>query len=150
MSAQQYGPLLEYYIRKKYDYSKTKKDDCQGDCSKNGQNLEIKVSLATKKFNFVQIRPSHDCDIYIFTAYYLSQENVDDEGELFIFKVPKEEIIKIIASYGGYAHGTIKEYGEITIESITNGKSKEYSLRPIFNDDCWKALMFFQVPETAL
>jgi hypothetical protein len=40
----------------------------------NRKNSEVKVSLggAThSKFNFVQIRPSHDCDTYILTAYHL-------------------------------------------------------------------------------
>ena len=98
LSAQQYGPLLEKYIRIKFNYIKNKAEDCIGDCSKNGKNSEVKVSLggATHtKFNFVQIRPSHECETYILTAYHLSPENVDTEGELFIFKVPSGYIKKI-------------------------------------------------------
>lgn len=154
ISAQQFGPFIEKFIRMKFNYMKNNAKDCIGDCSKYGKNSEIKVSLGGQthtKFNFVQIRPSHDCDIYILTAYHLSIENVDDEGELYIFKVPKEEIKKIIVSYGGYAHGTIKEHGTITIESLNEEKStKEYALRPIINDDCWKALKIFRVDESEL
>jgi len=154
LSAQQYGPLLEKYIRTKFNYIKNKAEDCIGDCSKDGKNSEVKVSLggAThSKFNFVQIRPSHDCDTYILTAYHLSSENVEVEGELFIFKVPKEYIKKIVVSYGGYAHGTVKEHGIITIESLNDEKSiKEYALRPSINDECWKALMTHRVIESAL
>lgn len=154
VSAQQYGPLLERFIRTKFNYIKNKAEDCTGDCSKDGKNSEVKVSLGGTthtKFNFVQIRPSHDCDTYILTAYHLSTENVDSEGELYIFKVPKVEIKKLIVSYGGYAHGTIKEHGIITIESLNNEKSiKEYALRPSMNDECWKALISFRVPETEL
>lgn len=154
VSAQQYGPLLERFIRTKFNYIKNKAEDCTGDCSKDGKNSEVKVSLggATHtKFNFVQIRPSHDCETYILTAYNLSSDNVESEGELYIFKVPKEEIKKIVVSFGGYAHGTIKEHGKITIESLNDEKSrKEYALRPTINDACWKALMPFKVPESGL
>lgn len=103
VSAQQYGPLIERYILTKFNYIKNKAEDCTGDCSKDGKNSEVKVSLggATHtKFNFVQIRPSHKCENYILTAYNLSSDNVDSEGELYIFKVPKEDIKKNIVSFG--------------------------------------------------
>lgn len=154
VSAQQYGPLLERFIRTKFSYIKNKAEDCNGDCSKDGKNSEVKVSLggATHtKFNYVQIRPSHDCETYILTAYNLSYDNVESEGDLYIFKVPKEEIKKIVVSFGGYAHGTIKEHGKITIESLNDEKStKEYALRPTINDACWKALIPFKVSESEL
>jgi hypothetical protein len=47
---------------------------------------------------------------------------VESEGELYIFKVSKEDIKRIVVSFGGYAHGTIKEHGKITIESINDEK----------------------------
>lgn len=128
VSAQQYGPLLERFIRTKFNYIKNKAEDCTGDCSKDGKNSEVKVSLggATHtKFNFVQIRPSHDCETYILTAYNLSSKNVESEGELYIFKVPKEDIKKIVVSFGGYAHGTIKKHGKITIESLNDEKTQK-------------------------
>jgi hypothetical protein len=154
VSAQKYGPLLERFIRTKFNYIKNKATECTGDCSKDGKNSEVKVSLggaSHTKFNFVQIRPSHDCETYILTAYNLSSDNVESEGELYIFKVPKEDIKKIVVSFGGYAHGTIKEHSKITIESLNDKKStKEYALRPTINDACWKALMPFKVPESAL
>ncbi len=154
VSPQQYGPLLERFIRIKFNYTKNKAEECNGDCSKDGTNSEVKVSLggATHtKFNFVQIRPSHDCEIYILTAYNLSSENVELEGELYIFKVSKEEIKKIILSFGGYAHGTIKKLGKITPELLNNEKNiNEYTLRPTINDACWKALMPFRISESEL
>ena len=153
VSAQQFGPLLEKYIRIKFNYNKNDAKDCIGDCSKDGKNSEIKVSLggATHtKFNFVQIRPSQDCDTYILTAYHLSADNVDTEGELYIFKVPKEDIKKITVAHGGYAHGTIAELGEITTESVNEKNNREYALRPSYNDACWKSLLPFRVYEAAL
>jgi hypothetical protein len=151
VSAQQFGPLLEMYIREKYNYVKNNAKDCTGDCSKNGENTEIKVSLGGAmhtKFNYVQIRPSHDCDTYILTAYHVSSENVETEGELYIFKISKPDMITLIILYGGYAHGTIKEHGNISIESFLDKTSKkEYALRPMFNDGCWNALLQYRVYE---
>lgn len=149
VSAQQYGPFLERYIRTKFQYVKNRAEDCTGDCSKDGKNSEVKVSLggATHtKFNFVQIRPSHDCDTYILTAYYLSFDNVENEGELYIFVVPKADMQKLVVTYGAYAHGTLKEHGPIRAESL----DKEYALRPTLNDRCWKELLRFRVAETDL
>lgn len=155
LSAQQYGPLLEKFIRVKFNYAKNKAEHCTGDCSKEGKNSEVKVSLggATHtKFNFVQIRPSHDCDIYLLTAYHLCPENVEEEGELYVFRVPKEDIKSILLAHGGYAHGTVKEHGRITAESMkeVGGSSKEYALRPTVNDACWKALLPFRLHESEL
>lgn len=154
LSSQQYGPLLEKYIRTKFDYIKNDAKDSIGDCAKNGKNLEIKVSLggaSHSKFNFVQIRPSHNCDSYILTAYHLNFENVEEEGELFIFKVSKEDMKKIIISYGGYAHGTIKNNGSITMESLNDKENNlEYAIRPSVNDKCWQTLMSHRIYENDL
>lgn len=154
LSAQKYGPLIEKFIQIKYNYIKNKAEDCTGDCSKDGNNSEIKVSIGGAnhtKFNFVQIRPSHDCGTYILIAYHLSIENVELEGELYVFHVPKSEIKKIVATFGGYAHGTNKEHGEITMESLDDATSmKEYAIRPMINSPCWNALMMFRISESSL
>lgn len=153
-SAQQYGPLIEKFIRQKYYYSKNRAKDCIGDCSKNGENIEVKVSLGGanhNKFNFVQIRPSHDCDTYLLTAYHISIDNVETEGELYIFKLSKEDMKKIIVSHGGYAHGTIRENGKITLDSLyLPDNKKEYAIRPKFNDACWKLLLNHRIIESDL
>ena len=154
LSPQIYGPLLEKFICKKFNYNKNKAKDSNGDCSKDGKNCEVKVSFGGKtrdKFNFVQIRPSHYCETYILIAYNLSHKNANSKGELYIFKVPKEDIKKIVVSFGGYAHGTKKKNGEITIESLNDEKNiKEYDLRPTINSLCWKALIPFRVSESEL
>lgn len=154
VSSQQYGTLIEKYIRTKFDYVKNSAKDCAGDCSKDGKNAEIKVSLggaSHKKYNYVQIRPFHDCDNYIFTAYHLSFENVEFEGELYVFQVPKEEIKTLILAYGGYAHGTIKEHGKMTFDSLNDETNTiEYALRPCINDKCWNALLPFRISEYEL
>lgn len=154
ISSQKYGSILEKYIRLKYNYIQNKSKDCIGDCSKDGINTEIKVSLggAThNKFNFVQIRPGHECETYILTAYHLTMTNVEMEGELYIFRISKPEIKKILVLYGGYAHGTIKEHGIITADSLNDEKKiKEYALRPTFNGSCWKKLLLYRITESEL
>ena len=150
ISSQKYGPLLEKFFQEKFQYLKNDSKECTGDCRKEGKNYEIKVSLGGmtySKYNYVQLRPSHDCDFYILTAYYLSEDNLRMEGELFVFRVPKEEIKKLIVSHGGYAHGTVKEHGEITLENL--GK-KEFAIRPRYGDNCWKELLNFRVLESEL
>lgn len=156
LSSQQYGPLLERYIIEKFKYIKNNAKDCNGDCSKNTMNFEIKISFGISqksnscKFNFVQLRLTQYCESYILICYQLSPENIEENlGELYIFKVPKEELKKIVLSHGGYAHGTIKVNGVMTSESIDNTKN-EYAIRPSINDECWKKLMIFRVSEEDL
>ena len=114
-------------------------------------NLEIKSSSGGQRhnqFNFVQLRINHDCD-YLFTAYHLCEDNVEDLGELFAFLLRKREVIPILARFGTYAHGTIKKLGPIKEEDfwtldthvVDAQNSREYALRPKYGDACWQMLM---------
>jgi hypothetical protein len=153
ISAQSYGPLLEKYIIHKFGYTKNNSSNCSGDCVKEGQNIEIKVSLGGaehNKFNYVQIRLSHHIQIYILTAYYLNDNNVDSEGELFIFRLSKDQIKNIIMSYGTYAHGTIKNNGKITPESFISENNKEYAIRVKYGDKCWNDLIKYKINDNEL
>jgi len=154
LSSQQYGPLLEKYFQVRFGYTKNNSSDRTGDLSKNGINIEIKVSLGGKsydKFNFVQIRPSHEIKFYILTAYYYSKENADFGGELYIFKILKYDICYLILRYGDYSHGTIDRNGPITLESLNDSNViNEYSIRPRINDTCWKDLLKFRIDEKDL
>lgn len=154
ISSQQYGLFLEKYIINQYNFVKTGASECIGDCSRYRDNFEIKTSLggaSHEKFNFVQIRISQKINYYIFTAYNVNLENVEDEGELFIFKIPKKNIINILMNFGHYAHGTIKLNGKITLESLEDSKNlKEYALRPKINDKCWKELIKFRILENEI
>ena len=129
------------------------------------RNIEIKVSNGGQnmnEFNFVQIRMNHDCD-YILTAYYLSEENLEQDGEMFCFFLNKEDMISVLIKHGSYAHGTKGQNGEIKEEDfwtllvsqeggeedkkkkIINMKNPySYALRPTYNDECWKTLMQFR------
>jgi hypothetical protein len=154
ISAQQYGPILEKYIRVKNNFVKNTASECNGDCSKDNKNAEVKASLGGakhNKFNWVQLRVSHDIQYYILTAYHLTSKNVEAGGELYVFSVPKEHMPSLIANYGGYAHGTNKEHGAITLADLKDEKNKkEYALRPSYGDTCWLDIMKFRVNEMAL
>lgn len=150
LSGQVSGPLIEYYIKTKYSMEKNNASLCIGDLQHNQINFELKISTGGKennRFNYVQLRMNHDC-IYIFTAYYLCEDNIDNEGELFIFKLNKDNIKKLILSYGGYAHGTVQKLGKITeIELSNTANDKEYAIRPKYGDKCWNELLSFRVDE---
>jgi hypothetical protein len=150
LTGQYIGPILEKYIRLKYKMDKNNASACNGDTNRNGKNFEIKVSNGGKennKFNYVQIRPNHDCE-YILTAYYIDYTNLEQLGELFIFYLTKENIKNIILLYGSYAHGTIEKLGKITkadLDDINN--QKEYALRPKYGDKCWNYLLQIRIVE---
>lgn len=128
LSATQWGPLLETYIKKIFNFSKPD-DEISGDCkSKNNKNIEIKVSLGDNKeqFNFVQIRPDHKIDYYLLLCYNV---NEDEFGKIYWFLGKSKELYKLIPKYGGYAHGTIAKHGKIDDKTLF-GKNLEFALRP--------------------
>ena len=102
-------------------------DNISGDGSKNGKNYEIKLSLHARdsRFNFVQIRPDHNIDYYIFIGYNLE---FGDEGQACMLVIPSDAIYRLIVKYGGYAHGTIDKLGALTLENM-KGRNCEYALR---------------------
>lgn len=150
LSGQVSGPLIEYYIKTKYNMEKNNASLCIGDLQHNQINFELKISTGGKennRFNYVQLRMNHNC-VYIFTAYYLCEDNIDNEGELFIFKLNKDDIKKLILSYGGYANGTVQKLGKITEIELSNiANDKEYAIRPKYSDKCWNELLSFRVDE---
>jgi hypothetical protein len=57
----------------------------------------------------------------------------------------------IVLHHGSYAHGTQLHHGTITAEDLNEeANNKEYALRPVFGDACWKALLPFRVGEHSL
>ena len=145
------GPLIEKYIKNKYFMIKNNSSSCTGDLFYKGINIELKVSNGGKsnnKFNYVQLRMNHCCN-YFLTAYHISNENINNLGELFIFKINKNEMKDLILKYGGYAHGTVRNLGKISkedLDDITN--DKEYAIRPKYGDKCWNELLTYSVKET--
>lgn len=154
LSSQQFGPLLERYISTKHKFTKIKAKECKGDvCTLQGKSMEIKVSIGgsnRNKFNYVQIRPFHTCDEYIMTAYHLTFENVMNNGDFYIFKIPKKDMNIIIVNHGGYAHGTVKKLGAITLSSLLNTNTQEYAIRPVIGDACWNTLLTYRIEEQEL
>lgn len=154
LSGQITGNLIENFIKEKYFMGKNKSRECSGDLNINGKNIEIKTSLGgvkTNKFNYVQLRLNHDIDYYILTAYYLNDENVNNHGNLFIFKIDKENMVNLVFKYGGYAHGTKKHLGNINLENLLSGlNDREFCLRPIYNSKLWKELLNFRIDEITI
>ncbi len=148
LSAQQQGPLLERFCIQKQNFTKNNSSDCIGDCSKDGNHYEIKCSLGGRlhnRFNFVQIRPFQKVSHQILTAYHLTEFNVHEAGELYVFDIPKEAMQSLIVRQGSYAHGTKKKNGEITIDDLLlETNQKEQAIRTTIGDSCWEALQEFR------
>ena len=128
LSSQQWGPLLESFIKEKFNIGPAV-DSVSGDgCSSKGLNIEIKVSLGDKggQLNFVQLRPDHNIDYYLFLGYNLFKGEL---GQTHWLLCPSKELYTLLPTYGGYAHGTISKLGDITMENIY-GRGCEYALRP--------------------
>ena len=130
LTSSQWSMLLENYIKKLFNMEKAI-DNISGDgyTIETQKRIEIKVSLGTNDtggFNFVQLRPDHTLDYYLFLTYNIYEEEI---GKLYWFLCKPEYLYKLLPEYGGYAHGTIEINGPITKENIY-GKSHEYALRP--------------------
>ena len=151
LSGQITGPLIERYMRDAFQMTKVSASACIGDLRCEGVNYEVKISnggMKNNRFNYVQLRMNHECE-YILTAYYLDESNVKQLGELFVFRLDKKEMKQLILAYGSYAHGTKKVLGGISEEDLSrNDNQKEYALRPVYDDACWKALLKHRVPES--
>lgn len=153
LSGQVTGPLIESYLKEKYNMTKNSASLCIGDLKHKDVDLEIKASNGGKnnnKFNYVQLRMNHKCE-YLLTAFYLCPENIETLGELFIFKINKEILRNLILNHGGYAHGTIAQLGAITIQDLEDPTNdKEYAIRPSYGDKCWQALLPHRVQEDCI
>ena len=86
------------------------------------------MSLGDKKgqLNFVQLRPDHKIDYYIFLCYDLFYGKI---GKIYWFFLKSDDLYELIPKYGGYSHGTISVLGKINCDNI-HGRHCEYSLRP--------------------
>lgn len=146
LNGQTFGCLIEYYIIFKFSMEKVKASLQLGDAKKDDLYYEIKTSLGGKfhnKFNYVQLRLNHSIDYYIFLAYYIDKNNVNSCGELFIFKLNKQELENIISKYGQLAHGTKKE-------NKNENLYKEFAIRLTYNSKLWNILLKYRIKELVL
>ena len=155
INSQSGGSVFERFIKKDLEIGPAI-NNTSGDGHKNGNNYEIKVSLWSKNsnINYLQIRPHHNIDYYIFVAYNLYEDGPTGIGNAHIFKVPAKDVYGLIIKYGAsYAHGTISEKGITNIENIGNTEV-EYVLRanPTTKKgkklECWNDLMRYEVEYT--
>ena len=128
LSSNQWGPLLEKHVKKIFFINKPINNLSGDGNSKNNKNIEIKISLGQKngQFNFVQIRPDHNIDFYIFMCYNMYDDKI---GKIYWFLCPANKLYKLILLYGEYAHGTKEKLGDINSNNMF-GHNYEYALRP--------------------
>ncbi len=142
------GNLIERFIIDRYGMIKNNSTMRIGDAQLGGINYEIKASFGghnRDRFNYVQLRMNHNC-AYLLTAYYLCESNIHMFGQLFVFKLNKQQLIPIICTYGSYAHGSKKDLGAITFNSVSEPENKkEYALRVKYNSPCWHELLKFTI-----
>jgi len=143
------GLLLERYVKEKNNYKTNKKELAIGDFElPNGVNVEFKSSTGIGGncvFNYVQIRMNHECD-YMLTAYHLHQANIDEEGELYTFYLPKEAMKTLVLEHGQYAHGSKNKNGLITEADLSNENNiKEYAIRPKYGSTLWQKMLRFKI-----
>jgi len=128
LSSQQWGPLLERFIKDKFSIRRAANITSGDGLSPNGFNIEIKVSLGNNvgKLNFVQIRPDHNINFYLFLVYNIFE---GEKGSIHWLLCPSIQLYELLYTYGSYAHGTVSKLGKINHENIF-GRSCEYALRP--------------------
>ena len=142
---QSYGHVMNNWFRNSpySDFKNLKSSDRIGDDLVFGKyHTEVKASLCDdgKKYNYVQIRLTHDIHFYFLPTY----DFVLDKP--YYFLLTKKEMIEMIKlSNGELAHGTRSEKGSLE-ENITN-PDIEFSIRPVVGKDLWKELMKFDTNE---
>jgi len=142
---QSYGHVMNNWFRNSphSDFKNLKSSDRIGDDLVFGKyHTEVKASLCDdgKKYNYVQIRLTHDIHFYFLPTY----DFVLDKS--YYFLLTKKEMIKMIKlSNGELAHGTRSEKG--TLEENINNPDIEFSIRPVVGKFLWKELMKFNISE---
>jgi len=123
--------IMEKYLKNKFSLINSYTHNSGDGITQNGKNIEIKVSLgdAKGKFNFVNLRPYHNIDYYLFMCYNLYEKKY---GKVYIFICKSSKIYSLLPKYGEYAQGNITTLGPITKQSIIKNKKKyiTYVLRP--------------------
>ena len=119
-----------------------------GDIKTNRHTFELKVSLVgseKRNFNFVQVR-NQPVDFYILIAYYVDSINLYDLGELFIFKLNKDELNVFVSKC--FSHGSKSLWEKI------NNKIKilvvEKDFRVAYKSVKWYKLLKYRISEQEL
>ena len=142
LTTQGYGHVIDTWFSEHYEFKKLKSSDGVGDDKVfDKYNTEVKASLCDdgKKYNYVQIRLTHDIDFYFLPTYdFISYKS-------YYFLLSKKEMIEMVKKYGEYAHGRKDEKGPI-VDNIFN-PDIEFCIRPVVGKECWKEFMKFDVNE---
>lgn len=142
LTGPQYGPLLEKYLINRYKWKQIQAKKMCGDIKTNRHVFELKVSLSgseKKPFNFNGIR-NQPIDFYILIAYYVDLKNSHDLGELFIFKLNKDELYALLGKH--FSHGC-KSLWEKVDEKIKK-------LGVVYKSAKWSKLLKYRISEQEL
>lgn len=103
----------------------------------------LRVSLGyNNTFHFVQLHPNE----YEYFYFYCYTPFEKQYGKIYEILLNREELIQLICEYGSYSHGTIRNNGPITKESIRSN-AFEYSIKPRTQTAgtkpyrCWKEML---------
>jgi hypothetical protein len=93
LSPQAYGACLENWIKKALGLG-NKRNNHSGDTDK-GDEIKVSIENGSKRTsNFVQIRPHHEIRYYLFVVFSVTNR------EEYWFKIPSEELYKLLPEFG--------------------------------------------------
>ena len=140
LPSQSYGEVIQRWFKDKFGWDSISASDTSGDVKVFGYNVEVKASVSDdgRKYNYVQIRLTHDIDYYFLPTFNC----VTDTGYLFL--LDHSEMEDMVSNYGGYAHGCIKDNGEVR-DNLKN-PHKLFAIRPTFDakglgNKAWRSLL---------
>jgi len=87
--------------------------------------VSLKSAFPKKQFHYTQVKICDEIEVYLMTAYDLSENNAENGGELYVFRLGKDAMIDLLRRYA----------------------TRDNSLHPVFGGECWNALMSFRVSE---
>jgi hypothetical protein len=85
-------------------------------------HVSLKSGVQKKQFHYTQVRICDEIEVYLMTAYDLSEDNAEHGGDLYVFRVGKDAMADLLRRYG-----------------------RDDALRPVVGGRCWNALMPFRV-----
>lgn len=144
LNGPQYGVLLEKYLINRYKWKQIESKQMCGDIKTNRHVFELKVSLSgseKKKFNFNHIR-NQPVDFFILIAYYVDLINLHDLGELFIFKLNKDELNALVGK--SFSHGCISLWEKV--DEKTKNLVVEKDLSVVYKSAKWNKLLKYRIP----
>lgn len=152
VSGSSFGALIEAWLRAKFGLQKSDEGDIYVHIEDQKELWEVKVSLGDKDDSWImqQLRPHHRAVKYLIVLYNV----VDDEVTYCL--VPYDKMNEAILEWGGYSHGTIKEKGIITAETLYKSDNEfgipfsKFAKKGTKKKAAWEYLSQYQIEEEEL